>query len=156
MNEEQLRAWLDSMPPDERAAMLQSLFASYDERGQQLDTEQARADVLRETPGARMRDAGRFKVAASPLEHAGALAQRGVGEYQAGKVATGREAMAKQKEDALQRLVAEILREKTAPAAPARTAPPPLPPGAPTGAIGGAGAYPPANALSAISSVLRR
>lgn len=153
MNEEQLRAWLDSMPPDERAAVLQSLFASYDERGQQLDTEQGRADVLRETPGAEMYNAGRFKVAASPLEHLGALAQRGVGEYQANKVATGREAMAKQKEDVLQRLVAEILREKTAPAAGPT---PPLPAGAPTGPVGGMGAYPPSGTLSALSAALRR
>jgi hypothetical protein len=149
MNEEDLRAWLDSVPPEERKAMLESLFASYAERGEQLDVEQDRADVLRETPGPQMYNAGRFKVAANPLEFLGAGAQRGVGEYQANKVATGREAMASQKEQALQKLVAEILRRKTGPT-------PPLPAGAPTGPIGGPGAYPPSGVMSALSAALRR
>lgn len=81
MNMDDLRDYLDTLSDEDQEAFLAALRRDYEGEGARSDRDYVQADQYATTPWPKMRRTGRFATAASPLEFAGSLAQRGVGEY---------------------------------------------------------------------------
>lgn len=106
---EDFKRMLDELPSEERATLLASLTKDYEGSEAAFKDRMTRANDARRTPAPGMRDAGRFKVAANPLEVLGQVGQRAVGEYQARGVDRDRAADSGRKQDALMRLMEQLL-----------------------------------------------
>jgi len=108
MDENQLKAMLANLSDEELDEYLSLMTQDYEGENAMMDEQMATADALRETATPEGRQAGGMYHAANPLEHLGAVAGRGLGEYKARDANEQRRALGDDKSEALKLMMRGI------------------------------------------------
>lgn len=109
MTMDDFKAYLDTLPKEKRDEFLGALERDYPGEVSQIRRDYENAERYATTPGPEMRRHGRVSTAAHPLEFAGALAQRGVGQYLRGGAQERSAALSGDKQGALMQLQQAML-----------------------------------------------
>lgn len=105
---EQLMREVESLPEEERARFMEAISKDYEGNEANMSEQSNTASALRGTPMQGMRDAGRFKVAANPLEMLGSSMQRGAGMKMQQDIANKRDANSALSQAAIEKVLLGI------------------------------------------------